>query len=78
MPIFDTSVIISFQLQMVPMCGFKDIHNSLIHIRAMCLNTLESLIKQDGRRAAILNIKNLFDVHKPQTIPDLGVKFQTI
>ena len=34
---------------------------------------------QDGRQAAILNdIKNLFDVHNPQTIPDLGVKFQTI
>ena len=34
---------------------------------------------QDGRPAAILNdIKNLFDVHNPQTIPDLGVKFQTI
>ena len=33
---------------------------------------------QDGRQAAILNdIKNLFDVHNPQTIPDLGVKFQT-
>ena len=30
-------------------------------------------------QAAILNeIKNLFDVHNPQTIPDLGVKFQTI
>ena len=29
--------------------------------------------------AAILNdIKNLFDVYNPQTIPDLGVKFQTI
>ena len=29
--------------------------------------------------AAILNdIKNPFDVHNPQTIPDLGVKFQTI
>ena len=24
------------------------------------------------------DIKNLFDVHNPQTIPDLGVKFQTI
>ena len=34
---------------------------------------------QDGSQAAILNdIKNLFDVHNPQTIPDLGVKFQTI
>ena len=34
---------------------------------------------QDGPQAAILNdIKNLFDVHNPQTIPDLGVKFQTI
>ena len=34
---------------------------------------------QDGRQAAILNdIKNLFDVHNPQTRPDLGVKFQTI
>ena len=34
---------------------------------------------QDGRQAAILNdIKNLFDVHNPQTIPNLGVKFQTI
>ena len=33
------------------------------------------LVKQDGRHAAILNdIKNLFDVHNPQTIPDLGVK----
>ena len=33
---------------------------------------------QDGRQAAILkDIKNLFDVHNPQTIPDLGVKFQT-
>ena len=30
-------------------------------------------------QAAILDyIKNLFDVHNPQTIPDLGVKFQTI
>ena len=28
--------------------------------------------------AAILNdIKTLFDVHNTQTIPDLGVKFQT-
>ena len=34
---------------------------------------------QDGRQAAILNdIKNLFDVHNPQILPDLGVKFQTI
>ena len=33
---------------------------------------------QDGRQAAILNIKNLFDVHNPQTIHDLGLKFQTI
>ena len=34
---------------------------------------------QDGRQAAILNdIKNLFDVHNPQTIADLVVKFQTI
>ena len=34
---------------------------------------------QDGRQAAILNdIKNLFDVHNPQTISDLGIKFQTI
>ena len=34
---------------------------------------------QDDRQAAILNdIKNLFDMHNPQTIPDLGVKFQTI
>ena len=34
---------------------------------------------QVGRQAAILNdINNLFDVHNPQTIPDLGVKFQTI
>ena len=34
---------------------------------------------QDGRQAAILNnIKNLFDVNNPQTIPDLGIKFQTI
>ena len=34
---------------------------------------------QDGRQAAILNdIKNLLDVLYPQTIPDLGVKFQTI
>ena len=32
-----------------------------------------------SKMAAILNdIKNLFDVHNPQTIPDLGVKFQTI
>ena len=30
---------------------------------------------KDGRQAAILNdINNLFDVHNPQTIPDLGVK----
>ena len=34
---------------------------------------------QNGRQTAILNdIKNIFDVHNPQTIPDLGVKFQTI
>ena len=34
---------------------------------------------QDGHQGAILNdIKNLFDVHNPQTTPDLGVKFQTI
>ena len=33
---------------------------------------------QDGRQAAILNdIKNLFDVHNPQTVPVLGLKFQT-
>ena len=32
-----------------------------------------------SKMAAILNdIKNLFDVHNPQTIPDHGVKFQTI
>ena len=32
-----------------------------------------------SKMAAILNdIKNLFDVHNPQTIPDLGVKIQTI
>ena len=31
---------------------------------------------QDGRQAAILNdIKNLFDVHNPQTMPDLGVNY---
>ena len=30
-------------------------------------------------KAAILkDIKSLFDVYNPQTIPDLGVKFQTI
>ena len=30
---------------------------------------------QDGHQAAILNdIKNLFDLHNPRTIPDLGVK----
>ena len=30
---------------------------------------------QDGSQAAILNdIKNLFDVHNPPTIPDLGAK----
>ena len=29
-------------------------------------------------QAAILNdIKNLFDVHNPQTVPVLGLKFQT-
>ena len=40
---------------------------------------LQCVYIQDGRQAAILNdIKNLFDVHNPQTIPDLGVKFQTI
>ena len=34
---------------------------------------------QGGRQAAILkDINNLFDVHNPQTIPDLGVKFQII
>ena len=34
---------------------------------------------QDGCQATILNyIKNLFDVHNPQTIRDLCVKFQTI
>ena len=39
----------------------------------------KSVYIQDGRQAAILNdIKNLFEVHNPQTIPDLGVKFQTI
>ena len=33
---------------------------------------------QDGRHFAILNdIKNLFDVHNPQTVPVLGLKFQT-
>ena len=41
--------------------------------------TAPSVYIQDGHQAAILNdIKNLFDVHNPQTIPDLGVKFQTI
>ena len=29
-------------------------------------------------RSILNDIKNLFDVHNPQTIPDLGVKFQTI
>ena len=36
---------------------------------------------QDDWQTAILkldDIKNLFEVHNPQTIPDLGVKFQTI
>ena len=34
---------------------------------------------QDGRQSAILNdMKNLFEVHNPQTLPDLGLKFQTI
>ena len=36
---------------------------------------------QDDWQAALLkldDIKNLFEVHNPQTIPDLGVKFQTI
>ena len=38
----------------------------------------KSVYIQDGRQAAILNdIKNLFDVHNPQTIPVLGLKFQT-
>ena len=41
--------------------------------------TSPSVYIQDGRQAAILNdITNIFDVHNPQTIPDLGVKFQTI
>ena len=32
-----------------------------------------------SKMAAILNdITDLFDVHNPQTIPDVGVKFQTI
>ena len=32
-----------------------------------------------SKMATIFNdIKDLFDVHNPQTIPDLGVKFQTI
>ena len=32
-----------------------------------------------SKMAARLNdIKKLFDVHNPQTIPDLGVKFQTV
>ena len=32
-----------------------------------------------SKMAAIFNyIKNRFDPHNPQTIPDLGVKFQTI
>ena len=39
---------------------------------------LQVCLIQDGHQAAILNIKNLFDVHKPQTIRDRGVKFQTI
>ena len=31
-----------------------------------------------SKMAAILNdIKNLFDVHNPQTVPVLGLKFQT-
>ena len=38
----------------------------------------KSVYIQDGRQAAILNdIKNLFDVHNPQTVPVLGLKFQT-
>ena len=37
-----------------------------------------SVYIQDGRQAAILNdIKNLFDMHNPQTVPVLGLKFQT-
>ena len=38
----------------------------------------KSVYIQDGRHAAILNdINNLFDVHNPQTVPILGLKFQT-
>ena len=38
----------------------------------------KSVYIQDDRQAAILNdIKNLFDVHNPQTVPVLGLKFQT-
>ena len=54
--------------------SLKEIQLVLLRLTALSVNYI-----QDGRQAAILNdIKNLFDVHNPQTIPDLGVKFQTI
>ena len=34
--------------------------------------------KMAARPPSLNDIKNLFDVHNPQTIPDLGVKVQTI
>ena len=34
--------------------------------------------KMATRPPFVNDIKNLFDVHNPQTIPDLGVMFQTI
>ena len=50
--------------------SLKEIQPVLFELR------LQVCLPQDGRPAAILNdINNLFDVHTPQTIPDLGVKF---
>ena len=38
--------------------------------------TAKCVYSKDGRQAAICNdIKNLFDVHNPQTIADLGASW---
>ena len=50
----------------------------LLVAQALLFKCNKSVYIQDGRQAAILNdIKNLFDVHNPQTVPVLGLKFQT-
>ena len=56
---------------MVSLCTkFKRNPVGVVRVMAPSVFTSKMAVRND--------IKNLFDVHNPQTIPDLGVKFQTI